>query len=526
MVLLAYCGLAALAAWASFDTINCDGICYLTRSQHLARGELLASVSGYWSPLLIWLVAPLLWLGLPALVAARVVLALGGAGLILATDRLCARAALRGIERGLALGLMALFAARVVGDVLTPDLLLAACLVGYSSLALHPELSERPRLALATGAAAGLAYLAKAYALPFVALHFPLTLLLRRFALGEDVPLPRLRRTALLAAAGLALVALPWVVVLSVRYSRPTWGTVGPLAHAAAGPGVVPGQVQHPSRVGIWGEETDPAAEARFNARYVHWSPFASRSNALHQARILWATAKAAKSVFQELDPVGLSLSALLLAPFAFLLPRDRIDPRLRFLCLWVPLTSALFTSGYLLILVDWRYLAPYLTPLVVVLLLSAGAQVGDALAGKRSHLALRVCLVCLLAAYPAHRLQTRLRRPRDAWIEQRTRLVSALRSGPRGRVALLCEPGRTPQDQERITELAFCLGRPIVGHMVGELTPEPLASQQVESVFAISARGTPDSSFPPGWTRSYTFTVPDPEGDFVLDVFDRAGPR
>ena len=53
--------------------LNPDGICYIRIAHYYARGNFNAAVNGYWSPLLCWLLAPLYKLGVPDLVAFRLV---------------------------------------------------------------------------------------------------------------------------------------------------------------------------------------------------------------------------------------------------------------------------------------------------------------------------------------------------------------------------------------------------------------------------------------------------------------------
>ena len=109
-------------------------------------------------------------------------------------------------------------------SLLTPDLLMAALLLGYLSTMIDRRAMSPVRRGVVAGCWAGAAFLAKAYALPFVVAHLVLTVLVRvvrRSDLGQ-------RRTVAATAIGVtALWVLPWAALLSVEYGRPTVTTVG-----------------------------------------------------------------------------------------------------------------------------------------------------------------------------------------------------------------------------------------------------------------------------------------------------------
>ncbi len=67
-----------LASWQSYqmrDDFNPDAVSYIRDAQHIAQGRFGDSVSGYWSPLISWCIAPWIYMGADALYAARAVLA-------------------------------------------------------------------------------------------------------------------------------------------------------------------------------------------------------------------------------------------------------------------------------------------------------------------------------------------------------------------------------------------------------------------------------------------------------------------
>src|SRR3954471_11186652 len=70
--LLVYVAIAAPMAVVNRERINPDAVAYIRRGIYLARGDFYHSVSGYWSPLISWCIAPLVAGGMDGLHAARV----------------------------------------------------------------------------------------------------------------------------------------------------------------------------------------------------------------------------------------------------------------------------------------------------------------------------------------------------------------------------------------------------------------------------------------------------------------------
>src|SRR5687767_6350523 len=77
--------LGAIPAAVFFrDTIHPDAVSYLQAASYLTEGRAGDSVSGYWSPLLIWIIAFFQFIGLAGLLAGRAAMILCGSGLLAA----------------------------------------------------------------------------------------------------------------------------------------------------------------------------------------------------------------------------------------------------------------------------------------------------------------------------------------------------------------------------------------------------------------------------------------------------------
>ena len=214
-----------------------DGISYLDLSDAALAGRWSDFVNSYWSPLFPALLA----VG-RALVGASSDREVSAVALVNAVTVLlstgCFLAILRTLSR---LGVLrssgkqaiaehivcwSVFAAAVLRIVpislTTPDLLVvAAQLAALAALLRLREAPHRGRFALAAGAALGAGFLSKGAVL---VLSFSYLV-----ALPLLVPRACLRRAGLLMAVGFAVVAAPWIAVLSIHDGQASVGTVARL---------------------------------------------------------------------------------------------------------------------------------------------------------------------------------------------------------------------------------------------------------------------------------------------------------
>lgn len=357
--------LLAVAGWRNLEQLNPDAVAYCRIAGYYAGGELDLAVTGYWGPLLSWLMVPCLKLGYAPLVAARVVMGLSGVVFLAG-----AVAVFRGfrLPRGalltgawIAAGWSVFWSVRQI----TPDLLLA----GLAGLAVGALLKGEGGRARGEGAATasrwhglgagawwGLAYLAKAVALPWGVLTmvgFAVCALSGRRELRREVAM-RLGWAGL----GLGLVAGPWIGVLSGHYGRFTFSTTGPIAHALAGPGEE--SRYHPAMVTLHAADAGRVTQWEEPSRmaYRYWSPWGSAENFRHQLEVmgrnagtltewLWGLrwmsgaedARGAARMLPGFDLLGLSLAAVLGGGAVVALSRRRLR-RVRWAWAVVPVVA------------------------------------------------------------------------------------------------------------------------------------------------------------------------------------------
>ena len=202
-------------------SINEDGIAYVGLARHLVDGDFKASLHGYWSPLTSWIIAAASVFGRNFTLLGRLVtiasFLLCLAVLYVLTLRLWrsrAAAALAVFWFSAARGLVFL----AVGSIVA-DFVLTACVLLYFTFLLDALRQNTSAHWIRLGAAHGLSFLAKAIAMPWLAIASAIAVLLR----NARSP----RRTAasfLLAFLFPAIVWVSWGAALRTKYGIFTTG--------------------------------------------------------------------------------------------------------------------------------------------------------------------------------------------------------------------------------------------------------------------------------------------------------------
>ncbi|MGE5610126.1 MAG: hypothetical protein ACM359_12800 [Bacillota bacterium] len=396
--LIVYAAVVVPLAWQQRERMNPDAICYIQRAKYLAAGDFYSSISDNWSPLISWCITPLLAMGMDGLYAARAVLCFWGGALLLSLLLFLRRfTRLSEIWQMLVLVAMALVIAPICVRVITPDVILAACLFGYLSLIVHPRIGQSRGLALSAGVVGGIAYLAKAYALPFVLVHGPMSLLLQAYARRpESAAADRrmgVRRTViacLLVVGGCLMVAVPWAGALTWRYGHFTFTGVGARAHA-----LMLSRDVHEKTARYFGAPPGPyliRSETQELIPYPYWSPFESNAHFRRQVEVIRDHAVRIGWAIWELDAFHCTAIAILAA--AVLALPGRLG-RGRWEIAWLVGTGAVYCGGFLPVYFTERYVLPILVPLGMVfcfkMIWEAGAREDSSELSRRSEAGVKV---------------------------------------------------------------------------------------------------------------------------------------
>jgi hypothetical protein len=379
--------------------INPDGVSYISIAQKYVAGDFRDAVNGYWSPLYSWLLMPFLAAGMEPLLCARVldwILGLGafGALALLAKDFALSKRA----RIGAALSAIPIVLFIALSDI-TPDLLFATLLLIYLYAVSRLGLYGRA-YGLVVGMIGALAYLAKAYALPFFLAHVFLLGVWQFFVAGDIAVKRRVRANLLLALFAFTALSGTWISVLSAKYGKLTWATAGSYNLDHLRPGASPqddsGLVPPPNASAVSAHE-DPAQSVNGPL----WRPTDSVRDFVHYlGRILYNVAE----FLSILSRFSVLWGGILAVYILHLFDRRLVasDPRR---IVYPLITIALFSSGYLLVLLEPRYLW-----LCCFLLLLMGGACCDFLAAHRFFTPSRttcliVMLVCSFSFTPLYNL-------------------------------------------------------------------------------------------------------------------------
>lgn len=200
-----YFSFSALILHSCFINYSADTISYFQIARLYSTGEFNQAINAYWSPLLSWLIAPLLLVGFDPFTAFKFVNVLAGFGLLYWSSGILTCITSEYKTRWAALICILILALEAQVSSFTPDFLSACLLTGFlNSIFLNRPLSVRILLG-------GALIFTKSVFLPVI-----LILLAIRFFIPEKEN----RRVLITTAAGIIAMALVWSVFLSLKYDR------------------------------------------------------------------------------------------------------------------------------------------------------------------------------------------------------------------------------------------------------------------------------------------------------------------
>lgn len=309
--------LLVIAGKNNWPLLNSDAIAYMRLAEHYAAGRADLMISGYWGPLISWLMAPWLWLGLESLTAARIVMGCSGLAFLASTVFLLTRLGISPGQR-----LCGAIVAAITGIVwsvteITPDLLLASLLTMAAGSMISIQWLESRQGPWQAGVWMALAYTCKAVGMP-IALGccggFGFLWWLTQPAQHRCV-LKQLLRTVLI----FGLLAGLWISVISLKYQRLVFSTSARIGHAVVGPNdldrsqafALQFHQPPPGRLTSW---EDPS-----NLPYQYWSPWERSDYLRHQVSLIGRNVMVARHRLAELDLIGID-QLVLVVGWVFLL--------------------------------------------------------------------------------------------------------------------------------------------------------------------------------------------------------------
>lgn len=461
--------------------VGLDGLAYLSIAEAYASGDVGAGVNAYWSPLYSWAHVPFLVVGIAPLTASAVVGALTAGAAAVALGRFLRVAGISDLFAATTVVATAPLLVAFAHHGAFPDLLLAAVLLAALADLLSPRFGSDRATAARAGLLLGLAYLTKLYALPFALVMTPVATALHARSAG--VGARDIVRPMVVAFGGLALVVIPWTLVLSISEGRPTVGDAGGYHLRLVSPGSTGSPIGRdglhvPGREGAFSAWEDPSELA---VEAEGWDGPGSATT----DRLVDNVESNGRSLAEEVAGQGRLLVLAGGLATGALLVRGRPVP----VALSGAATAfAVYSGGYLVTVVEDRYLwfLVLLCPLPVALLAERVRS------GRRRAVAVGIVAVIGLTLVPPS-----VESIRTGWGSGRQLDTTT------GAVAdeALIEPGtRVASDGDWLRSAALCarVGCTYLGTPAGESPAErtaDLVRAEVERYVAWS----PDSETAPG---------------------------
>ena len=172
LILLGYGGLGLYFLQFNRYGITPDGISYISIAQKYLDGNFGDAVNGYWGPLLSWLLVPVLALGVPPVLAPKLVLLVTGMMTIVGARLLSYRFDMSESVRTILLVSLIPVTCYFALFRMTPDLLIATTLLFYLAFIFDSAYRTHAGYGWRCGVVGGLSFFAKSFGFPFFLVHF------------------------------------------------------------------------------------------------------------------------------------------------------------------------------------------------------------------------------------------------------------------------------------------------------------------------------------------------------------------
>jgi len=368
------CGLLLLPFYR--HQLNPDGIGYISVAERYLARDFNSAVNGYWSPLLSWLLVPLLAFKIDSILAAKILNLVFGFFVMLIACRLSQKLKVQLLFRTVLLLCLAPMLIYYVYSVISPDLLAVLLLLIY----LDQLLELRPStLAVSNSAICGLLgsliYFAKSYHFFFFPVHFAAVGLILYFQSKKKTDKKRVRQWLTLGLLTFLTIGTVWIYLISSKYGYFTISTAGNFNHDSINPNV---NIYPDNIVGLFKSPYQSAYSYWDDPSYIklgQWSIFGSLSNFLYQNRLILKNINKTINLLQTSSFFAMAILVLL-----FL---DRKHKLILFS------TLMLYPLGYWPLAVEGRYLW-----LMDVLILLYGCLLLQKLVGKIDSKLIKTALI------------------------------------------------------------------------------------------------------------------------------------
>ena len=269
-----------------------DTFQYLSLARKYDEGNFSDAINGFISPMMIWLLVPIIKLNIDPILSCKIVELIIGGLVLIYLNRITFKIIENYIVR---ICLMFAFIPVVLSFALlyiSSDLLFLAVLLIYLDLLLNSNYSD-DKMSIKLGILGGLLYLAKSFGLYFFLVHLVIIYLLKYFKERKTevyFSWKPLFKSLLI----FFLICSAWIIPLSIKYHAFTISTGGSNLFKSIGPDYFPDKdmvFHHPelnnglypptnsTAVSVWEEPNSIAMNS--------WSPFSSGDNFRHYLKVI-----------------------------------------------------------------------------------------------------------------------------------------------------------------------------------------------------------------------------------------------
>jgi hypothetical protein len=442
--------------------IQDDAVSYINIAKKYASGHFREAVNGYWSPLYALLMVPLLLLSVSPLLAAKLVPIIAGLGALVGmsmfADKFAFERKVKVAVLAAAIPLLLFFAF----TELSPDLITVCLLLFYFLFVFDEQYAKRPFFGIYAGLLGGLLYLSKSYCFYFFIVHFVFFSISQYYA-AEKKSQKGIVANFALGMLMFVLISVSWITVISMKYGHVTTGTV---ASINLGTIVAPDRPSpgYPMKYeGLLSPPDQFSGSAWDDPSYLpapKWSPFKSSYDLLYFTK---------HTFFNFLGTYEILASPSPIFPFLMILSLLLILSKLvyssheaffrstkgllcnRDLVVWLIISMVIYLGGYVLVLVQPRYL----WIIFLVLLLIGGVWLQKLFSlrhfEERAKVVILVCLWILIVTIPSVKLEFGAGQGRDVY----DLAVTLQNLGVSGNIASNPQPG-TMQNYQKTEILSY----------------------------------------------------------------------
>ena len=271
--------------------LNSDGVAYLSIAKNYAALNLDDAINGFWGPLISWLMTPIIILGVPPILGAKLLLLFIGLCLIVGFWFLVEKFHVKkSIQVILSLALVPLTIFFALSQI-TPDLPLLCVLVFYFNFIFDLDYSKKISNGIFCGSLGALSYLCKPYALYFFIIHFILFNILQYM---RNVPSHDKKNIIKNMSVGILVFLVlsgMWIAVISNRYDAITLSNSGIFNFELMGPDntyVASHGVFSQGLVNPPGNHANSIRDDLSYYKLAGWNPLGSTSNFIYLLKIVY----------------------------------------------------------------------------------------------------------------------------------------------------------------------------------------------------------------------------------------------